>query len=337
MKPALVHVVMDQASFAERRPGPLLRPVLFALAAALLGGGAFYAFDALSAGVTAPESWRALAHSEGKQDAGDAVPAGQEGELRLYACRATINKDVHVGRIRQDFAGCHIGFDGKETEVAPFEALAATWRPGTEAMQAATPAGSERSISAEGGFEVANLYICRAAYQGGIHTGQARSGEKGCSFGFGGKRIVASSYEVLQKAPWMTWALVTARNLPETAIVSGSEGGEPFFACRAADRQGLHPGKIKRNAMGCSIVSDGHEAIVERFEVLVSRWLAGRNGSVPVPAVPVGWEGSTLQFACRAQTRDSVQVGKVSEALGGCHVGMLGREVVLSDYEVLSQ
>lgn len=343
MRGALVHIMPPSAP-PERRRRTGLRVLLFGagLGAALLAGAGLLGVEAMSA-VSAPsvESWRVLTTSPGRQEIADAIPAGQEAELPLYACRVALGHDMQVGRIRSDFGGCHIGFDGKETELAPAETLAATWRPGTEALQdslqGALVAGTERLTIADGTHAMAGLYLCRAQFQGATHPGQIRGGERECSFGFGGRRMTSPTFDVLQNASWMYWAPTTARMLSDTALVAGSEGGEAFFACRATDRGGLHPGKIKRNGAGCSIVSDTREVIVDRFEVLAARWLPGHAGTVPIAAVPIGWEGAGLQYVCRARTRDSVQVGKVNDALGGCHVGMLGREVVLPDYEVLSQ
>ncbi len=304
-------------------------------AAALLAGSAWLLLAAASASAAAGSGWRASGAGGEGQALQDAVPAGQEGSTALYPCRAMIKHDMHVGRIRADFNGCHIGFDGREMEIAPFDLLVSTWGSGTSGN--AFVGGSERAAGAETPFEMASLQVCRAAYQGGVHPGQSKAGEKGCNFGFGGKKIVAQTYEVLQDAPWLTWSLASARNLPDTAIVGGSEGGEPFYVCRAADRNGLHPGKIKRNAPGCSIVSEGREAIAERFEALNGRWITGRAGVVPVAAYPAGREAGNAQYICRGVTREGTQVGKVDDSLGGCHIGMTGSEVVLKEYEVLSQ
>ncbi len=342
---AAVHVVPDRTSIVvggrQRRS---FRQLWIGFGAAAVVLGAVLLVPAvLSATASAGgDGWRAAVKSEtARAEAGlplqDAVTGGQEADLPLFPCRAVIKNDVHVGRIRPDFAGCHVGYDGREVEVAPVEVLATSWRAGTSGMASAFAAGAERSAAPEGMFEANTLFVCRAAYQGGIHPGQAKAGESGCSFGFGGKRIVATTYDVLQTAPWLTWSRATARNLPDTSIVIGNEGGEMFYACRAADRDGLHPGKIKRNAAGCSIVSEGREAILDRFEVLSARWITGRAGTVPVSAYAAGRENGNVLFVCRSQTRDGLQVGKVNEALGGCHVGMLGREVVLPEYEVLAQ
>ncbi len=269
----------------------------------------------------------------------DAIVAGMENGLPLFACRGALAGSVHVGRIRRDFVTCHIGYGGREVEASPFETLGVTWQEatGSQAPGDSLVAGYEQVGQDFGRINANRLYPCRTAFQGGIHLGQTRSGERGCSIGYGGKQIVAWAYEVLAASPILTWVVSTPRSIPETAIIGGSEKGESFFICRAASLAGLHPGKVKRSSLGCSIVTQGNEAVVERFEVLVPHWTQANGGTVPVAAMPSGRENSGTQYVCRARSRNTVQVGKVSEQLSGCHVGMDGREVIFKDYEVLGQ
>lgn len=336
-------IMVDHRSSARHRghrswlPRSVVRLVAWAIPVAGLIAVALFAPISPSA-ATEPDwdAWRPGSR-DGANGFQDSLAIGRESDGLLYGCRGYIKQDMHVGRIRPDFGGCHVAFDGKEVEVKPYELLSLSWRGADAPLAGAVLAGSERVVGGETPFATASLYVCRASYQGGIHPGQVRAGERGCSFGYGGKRIVASSYEVMQAAPWLTWLAATSRSMPETAVVSGSEGNQPFFTCRATDRFGLHPGKVKQGPIGCSIVSEGREMIVDRFEVLATRWLGGHAGTVPIGAAVAGRENGDSQYICRAVSRDTVQVGKVSEALGGCHIGMQSREVVLPDYEVLSQ
>lgn len=308
------------------------------------GGVACGLFAGMSVGFGLPplpsdwDCWRSVGQDSGHTALQDAVAAGQESGIPLYPCRSTVDSDVRIGRVRADFGGCHVGYAGREVEITPYAVLTASWKAGAvNTPPESLGVGEELAASPEGRLDLVKLYLCRASYQGAVHSGQAKAGERGCSFGYGGKQIVAQTYDILQTAPWLTWTGAVARNLPDNAIASGSEGGESVFACRAASRNGLHPGKIKKSSLGCNIVSDGREVVVERFEVLVSKWSIANAGTAPVSAYPAGWESGGSQFVCRAQYRSTMQIGRVSEALGGCHVGMQSTEVIFKEYEVLTQ
>ena len=285
----------------------------------------------------ASDNWRP-ATPEQRPDFSSAVAVGQESGMPLYPCRGLINGSMQIGRLRSDFAGCHIGYSGREIEVTSFEVLTSRWQRASswDLPMGATSAGTLLDTSVVGGFTSTALYVCRAAHDGGLHLGQAEARRKGCSFGYGGRIVVAQNYDVLESMPWTTWVAIEPGVVPEDAIVGGSEGGEPLRICRAASNSGLHPGKLQPDGKGCSIVSGDGERIVPRFEVLVPRWIASEEGVIPVAAMPMGQENATSQFICRARSGRDLQVGKVNGSLDGCHVGMDGREVVLDNYEVLS-
>lgn len=284
------------------------------------------------------DGWRpALTDESGTVDLESALALGQEGGIPLYACRAPLAGGLQLGRVRSDFTGCHIGYGGKEVQVAPFEVLAPVWRDVTRNTVWAPGALRVGEMAGADG-RLVKLYACRAKYQGRVQFGQAVPGQQGCSFGFGGRAItVTDGYSVLDTAPWLTWTAALGRNLPDGAVADSEKGPTLPRLCRAADRDGLHPGKIDQGALGCSIVSAGHEVVAERFEVLVPRWSLGLSGSVPVSAYPAGREDGAAQFVCRVRVRDTVQIGKASEALGGCHVGMNQGEATFNEYDLLSQ
>ncbi len=280
-------------------------------------------------------SWRAAAKGDPAKLA-DAVVVGSESGLALYACRGPYRGGIEVGRYREDFSACHVGKAGHEIEVAPFEILSADWEM-SSGVPAASLVGGE--LVGAHGSAVANvpLYPCRAVYRDGLHPGEIAAGSRGCSFGFGGRMLTVDTYSVLQAVSWMTWVPAVSHALPPTAVVGGQEGGEAFFVCRAHDATGLHPGKVKQTQLGCSIVSDGQEVVEKRFEVLVSRWVVSSGGAVPVAAVAAGLDSTGIQYLCRGQSKDMLQVGMVNAAAGGCQVGMQGGDIGLEDYEVLSQ
>lgn len=280
--------------------------------------------------------WRA-ADGESEHFLQDAVGVGNEDGLPLYPCRGAYKGGVQLGRLRADFHGCHIGFDGRETEVMPYEVLTVTWVEASlgEVPPGATPAGASPTLVSTTAFRVTPLVACRAAWRDSLQIGEVRDG--GCTFGFGGQQVMADRYEVLVASPWMTWAPAVPLAFGGTAIAGGSESGDKLYVCRAAAGGGLHVGKIKQSALGCSVTDGRHEVVAKRFELLVPRWRTGTEGTLPVSALPQGRENGTSQYLCRAQRNNTVQIGKVSENQAGCHIGMQGGEVVATVYDVLGE
>lgn len=267
-----------------------------------------------------------------------AIEAGHEEQLPLYACRAKAGQGVQTGRFRSDFAGCHVGYAGQELSVIPFEVLAPAWQDAADGM---IPAGSflsgQRVIAAPTGmFGLAPSFPCRATYQGSTQVGTVAAGDRGCSFGFGGRQVTETHYQVLWNAPWLQWAPGIIHQLPRTAVPAGIEAGEVFYICRTADLTGLYSGKIKQTSPGCSIGSDGKETVTQLFSVLVPRWLESNSGTIPRAALPVGIEREDVLYLCRTQIRGTVQIGKITEQLASCRVGMMGGEISSMAYEILS-
>lgn len=268
----------------------------------------------------------------------DAVAVGSESGLPLYSCRAAYADGVLVGRYRSDFGGCHIGYNGKEVEVAPFEVLSLSWADAVEGPSMGALGGGEVAESlANKPFASRTVSPCRVSYRGGVHPGSWMASGKTCSFGFGSRAVASENFSVLQSAPWMTWGAGVPVALSDGAVVGGEEGGEPFFICRAPTPRGTLLGKVKASSPGCSVPLDGREQVESRFELLVPHWRVSSGGAVPVGAVVGGREGTNLQYICRAHSRNTVQPGRVSDRLPGCRVGIQGAEVVLQDYEVLSE
>ncbi len=284
-------------------------------------------------------SWRAVKAGDA---AGlrDAVVAGSEAGLPLYPCRAAYAGATLLGRYRADFAGCHIGYDGKEVEAVPFEVLGPSWTDLSEGMRALT-VGEITDATDSRPFTLRPVAVCRATYQGATHPGSWIGPDKTCSFGFGGRVVTSQNFTVLQAAPWMTWvsapAAIPGTPLVEGAVRGGEEGGEPFFLCRAPTPRGVLAGKIKATAPGCSVPFDGRELVESRFELLMPRWVTNTSATAPVGALTAGREKTELQFPCRARNHNTLQPGRTTDQHPGCRVGMQSSEVVLPDYEVLAQ
>ncbi len=108
-----------------------------------------------------------------------------DDDAGLYICHVNYRGGVHPGKLYR--GKCNFGFGGKEVVADAYEVLVgrAAW---------GDPA---RSGGIVGGYndDGAQLLICRAYHKGGQHPGKLYRGN--CNFGYGGKEIVSSSYELL--------------------------------------------------------------------------------------------------------------------------------------------
>jgi len=129
---------------------------------------------------------------------GDAIPrgalaGGQEaaGQV-LYPCVAMFNGGMHPGKVRPGFNGCNVPWGGGEHRVGSYRVpTGGVWRgaSGGQIPVNAVPAGFEANGTP--------LYVCRGAFQGGMHPGKIRAGFGGCNIGYGGAEHVVRSYDVL--------------------------------------------------------------------------------------------------------------------------------------------
>ncbi|BBL76446.1 DM9 repeat-containing protein [Methylomagnum ishizawai] len=71
-----------------------------------------------------------------------------------------------------------------------------------------------------------------------------------------------------------------------------------------------------------------------------SRWVAASGGTVPEGAVKAGAEaapGRQPLYVCRASYQGGLHPGKLRSDFKGCNLGWGGKEVVVPDYEVLTE
>ena len=200
------------------------------------------------------------------------------------------------------------------------------------------------------------LYGCRVAYQGGLHPGKLINTD--CHFGFGGRELRSSTYEVLSyqgnnNYQWMRPPI----NL-STAVVGGQEAnGASLWICRANYQGGLHPGKLVGNR--CNIGFGGDEIQTTDYEVLVSDRSQVSNipPNIPHPnnypgssphgtqfywsselvgnnTFPVGRENSQLLYACRTSYQGGIHPGKLIN--NHCNFGFGGEELQSLNYQVLT-
>ncbi|EIJ42219.1 Protein of unknown function (DUF3421) [Beggiatoa alba B18LD] len=122
--------------------------------------------------------------------------------------------------------------------------------------------------------EASSLFICRAVFHQGVHTGKARVGFNGCNIGWGDAEHTVSNYEVLLHNDNFTWVAMKDGKLPQGAVLGGREhspNNENLYVCRAHYENGIHPGKIRAEFGGCHIGWGGKEILIKEYEVLVEK------------------------------------------------------------------
>jgi hypothetical protein len=130
------------------------------------------------------------------------------------------------------------------------------------------------------------------------------------------------------------WAASTGR-LPANAFIGGSEGSRKLAVCRAAYKDGTHPGKVVEGK--CNIGWGGKEIVIGKFEVMTAKGvkLAWVKGPSAKGMIIGGSETGRTLPVCRAAYKGGTHPGKV--VAGKCNIGWGGKEIVLSTFEVLVQ
>lgn len=114
-------------------------------------------------------------------------------------------------------------------------------------------------------YPFSNLYLCRAAYKGGLHPGKLFQGH--CNIGWGGKEIVLDRYEVLVSHWPLHWIATSHDDIPWGAIRTGFQHDGPLYTCHAWYEGGIHPGKVVNG--NCNIGWGGKEIPIPIYEILV--------------------------------------------------------------------
>ena len=182
----------------------------------------------------------------GWSDADDCGAAIHADPTMLYACRGGRTVGRHTCP-----SGCFENGPGQSDACRPY------W------TSSAPPDAVDGGHEANG----APLYVCRAQYSGGVHSGKIVG--SGCNFGWGGKEHSVSPFERLGGNADV-WEAASGGVLPPGAVVGGHEAnGAPLYVCRTAYNGGVHPGKTVGAA--CNIGWGGKEISRTTYDVLVSR------------------------------------------------------------------
>ncbi len=146
----------------------------------------------IATGLTSVANAGWVSASNGDVPSGSLISGHEANGEKLYVCRANYNGGVHPGKVRKAFGACNIGWGGKEVAVKQYETYV-IWQQATN--------GEVPSSAIVGGHESdgTKLYICRANYKGGVHSGKVRSAFNACNLSWGGKEVKVNPYEVLIK------------------------------------------------------------------------------------------------------------------------------------------
>lgn len=118
--------------------------------------------------------------------------AGSEKGRPLYLCRANYGNGTHPGKIVGNY--CNISWGGWEVFTPNYEVLTAP--RSVRLVWIAASNGRVPPGAMVGGNEKGqSLYVCRAAYQDGLHPGKVIG--RNCNIGWGGREALRPNYEVL--------------------------------------------------------------------------------------------------------------------------------------------
>lgn len=170
----------------------------------------------------------------------------------LYPCRAYLDGDGYqLGKVRPGLGACFIPYAGQEVAVARYQVL-------TNAIPtfAQNSTGAHPNAGIVGGYDSDGtpLYVCQAAFGGGLVPGKARADLKSCVVAWGGGEHYVSDYSVL------------AENVdpppPGRIFPAGNESdGTVLGICRAHYQNSWQVGKYVSNG-ACNFGFGGAEVSV---------------------------------------------------------------------------
>lgn len=194
----------------------------------------------------------------------------------------------------------------------------------------------------------AALYACRGGSNEGYRqqVGKFRLGFAGCDFGFGGREIVVSDFQILVTS----WQNANSGYVPPNAVEGGDEaplpgqfGGPPLYYCRGYYDGALTPGKIRPGFTGCNIPFAGKEISLQNYQVMVSLnpklplvQVFGTDGSISPDAIRGGTDvnGQPL-YLCSGFLDGGLHPGKIQRGWNACDVSYDGSEHWVTSYTVL--
>ncbi|ORY46865.1 hypothetical protein BCR33DRAFT_736379 [Rhizoclosmatium globosum] len=313
--------------------------------------------------------WKSI---RGKFVPPSAIPIGRDSDgAPLFATRTKYMNGVHVGKGRNG-GGCHIPYGGKEILLGDDEEYdvlcgnpsSIEWVPANNKVP--VPLMSTGRLI-EGGFEKDGpifIGICETYFHG-TQPGKCGPHLAGLHYSYGGKEINVAQYKVaLHAAPstendeaeelvtnsgTVYWRAASVKlGVPAGAIRMGRDSdGSPLYAGRVkVNKGGVQVGKVRLDS-GCFIGYGGKEVRYKTdFEVLCgdSRIisLVELEGSISLgklaelKPIEAGNEetGMPLYIGIH-EAFGSIQIGKCSPSLKGCHFSYNGKEHIGTKYRLI--
>lgn len=151
--------------------------------------------------------------------------------------------------------------------------------------------------------------------------------------------VLTLTMALVANTPTMAqWVRVTNGQIPANALRAGNEAdGTPLYIARGNYEGGLHPGKVRANALEAYIPYGGREIAVRDYEVYVGTgtWQEVRSGQrVPTTAIAGGREANgSLLYIARASIEGGIHPGKSNG--GEAWIPYGGQERYASPFQVL--
>ncbi|KAJ3023898.1 UNVERIFIED_CONTAM: hypothetical protein HDU68_008422 [Siphonaria sp. JEL0065] len=308
----------------------------------------------------------------GKYVPPDAIPIGRDSDgAPLFASRALYQGGVHVGKARNG-SGCYIPFGGKEIELKDSEQYdvlcgitsGIEWVPANDKLTTSL-VSTGRVI--EGGRETSGdllfIGVCDTYFHGS-QVGKCGPHLAGLHYSYGGKEVRVSQYRVaLHAAPSQEdvptyepvnpgsiyWRVASVKQgVPAGAIRMGRDSdGAPLYVGRAKVKNGgIQVGKVRLDT-GCYIAFGGNELQFKKdFEVLCGdanlinlvemEGTIGLGKLADLKPIEAGHEENGMPlYISILEAFGSIQIGKCSPTLNGCHFSYGGKECVGPKYRMI--
>ncbi|MEP7338858.1 MAG: DUF3421 domain-containing protein [Acidobacteriota bacterium] len=141
------------------------------------------------------------------------------------------------------------------------------------------------------------------------------------------------------KTSKIKWTKEKKGTMPQDAFQGGQEAnGSSLYVARASYGGGVQIGKMRKDWQSAAIPYGGKENWVDEYEIFVGAgvWVPAAAGVIPRNAMPAGQEANgEILYVARANYGGGMHIGKIKAGWKAAMIPYGGREVPVSQYEVL--